>query len=291
MRIHTSHKSGFTIIELLIALTLGAIVIGMLIYVSTGQRKGFLTQKAREESQESVSRIHGELLDKLRIAGYMTPESVPAIVPYPVTDGPDSVRVTGNYDNYTSTTYMATSDSSTWIVAYHNDQYRYSSGMKIYMVNRKNIPPIERWQEVDTAVVFAFSGQKLILFHLTGTIGKKFPAGSRISTFNSYTFKSTIDNSGQPYCGYTMNGIDKDHVLVDGIVDMNLTYELRGDTTDRATLPADSLNYLYSVNLHIESKAKTADYEYTHPVYGDNYRRETLKSQVVVLNNAIERKK
>jgi hypothetical protein len=234
--------------------------------------------------------MHGELLDKIRMAGYMIPSDVKGIIPFHVTSGPDSIRVTGNYDNFTSSLYQAVGSSSTFLVARHNSNYKYRKWMRIYLVDRTSIPPLERWAIVDTAIVFSWSGQQLILFNIAGTIGKAFPAGTRVSTFSSYTFKAKTDASGKKYCGFTMNGFNLDHILVEGIEDIRLTYELRNDTTDRLTLPPDSLQYIYSVNIELQSKAQTPDYRYVDPVYNDNYRRETLKSEVVILNHAIERR-
>lgn len=292
MHIHTSHKrnSGFSLLELLIAMFLGLIVVGMIIYIFSGQRKGFITQKAREESQESVSRIHGELLDKIRMAGYMVPESVDAIVPFHVTDGPDSIRVTGNYDNFITTTSYATVDSSTWVIVKYNDRFRHRPQMHLYIKEIKKDSVREEWEVVDTSYIFSWSGNTHIVFFLEDKLGAAYPVGSRVSVFSSYTFKIKEDNNGEPYCAFTLNGIDRDYILVEGIEDMTLTYETRGDTTDRVTFPAESLEYIYSVNIEVESRAQTPDYEYEHPVYDDHYRRETLKSEVVVLNNSIERR-
>ncbi len=287
MHTHSNHKSGFSLIELIITMFLGVIVVGALIYISSGQRKGFLRQKSREESQESVSRIHGELLDKIRVAGHMIPDSVDAIVPFYVTDGPDSIRVTGNYDNFISTIKFGVSVGSDLVIAKYSDRFKYTQDMKLYIQKPFSEPIIEDCAEVDTAFVFYNSGEKLIAFYLANGIARSYASGSRVSTFNSYTIKVKVDDDGNPYCAYTINGLDKEYVLVEGIEDLTLTYETRGDTTERTTMsPASNI---YCVNIEVESRAQTADYQYVDTIHNDNYRRQKMKAEVVVLNLSIEK--
>jgi len=290
MLTHTNNKSGFSLIELVVAMFLGVMVVGLFIYLSNNQRKSFTTQKAKEESQESVSRIHGELLDKIRMAGYQIPDTFDAILPFYNPGGSDSIRVMANYDNFMRTNKITIHDSSTWVITEFDERFRYRPGMKLMVRAAGNDPIIEGWAEVDTFQVFSWGGVKHIIFYLDDPISGSYATGSRVTLFNSYTFKVVSDSSGNSKCLFTINGIDKEYVLVEGVEKLRLTYELKNDTTDHNTFPAESLGNIYAVNLEVESKAKTADYEYTHPDYGDNYRRNILNSQVVVLNLAIEKR-
>ncbi len=291
MHIHINNK-GVTLIELMIAMFITAIIMAALIGLLNTQRKGYIAQQSRAECEESVSRIHGELLDKIRIAGYMIPTSFAGIQPYNVAGGADSIKVTGNYDNFMSESVLSIGAGNNAVYTKDSPRYRFTEGMKMMIVT----PPREDmdtfWAEVDTAVKFNFFGTKYILFHLNDSTSVSFPSGSRISTFNEFVYKVGLDIDGSDtikYFGVKANDETEVTHLVDGIEDIQLTYETRIDTTDHDTFAFGSLGNIYAVNLFIETRAQTADRRYIHPIYGDNYRRADLYSQVVVMNVALEK--
>ncbi len=281
-------QSGFTLVELLIAAFLGVIIVGSLIYLITNQRRHFIAQQARAESQESAARLHGELLDRIRMAGYMIPRDLPPVVPYYVSDGPDSIKLTANYDNFVDKSFFALSGSTTTVVTKFDDRFRYRPGISLMVRKPGNEPIVTSWSPVDTAIVFSLSGNKYIWFKLAHSLGKNFPVGSRVNTFNSYVYKVVSDTTGIYSCIFRVNNENKEYVLVNGIEDIRLTYETKSDTVDRNTLPSDSLREIYIVNLEISARSLTPDYHYTHPDKGDNYRREKLESHVVVMNMVIK---
>ena len=287
------NKRGVTLIELMIAMIITGVIMASLTGLLNSQRRGYMSQQAKAECEESVSRVHGELLDKIRIAGYMIPHSFVPIQPYYVASGPDSVKVTGNYDNFIEKSVLNFSHGSDVVYTKASPRFRYTPGMKLMIQS----PPADTiytfWSEVDTAVQFTFFGTKYIAFSLEDTATADFPAGSRVSTFNEYVFKVGFDTSGDDTLGYfgvRVNDATAMVRLVDGIEDITLTYETRTDTTDHVTFPADSLKYIYAVNLDIVSRSITSDAKYTDPVYGDHYKRSELSSQVVVLNVALAKK-
>lgn len=290
MHIHTG-KKGFTLIELLVALGLSSIIVIAVITLMSNQRRTYNTEHAQTEAQQAVSRVHGEFLDKIRLAGYMTPKSRPSIIPYPVTDGPDSIKVFSNYDNFVEGSVGSIWPGDDYIYTKANDRWRYYHGTNLMLRKPKTDSVITTWTPVDTAFTFGFFGQKYVCFKISDStsIYRKFPSGTRVNIFNSYTFK-VINDGGTPYFGMVINDQDTVYRLVEGVENITITYETRNDTTDRRTLPTDSLDLIHTINLEIEARSITQDRRHIDPDKGDHYWRTKMYSSVVVLNQAIDRR-
>ncbi|GEM_PF-2396963 len=292
MPIHIDNK-GVTLIELMIAMVIGSIIMASLIGIISSQRKGYITQQARAEAEESVSRVHGELLDKIRMAGYMIPNTVLAITPYYSATGSDSIRVAGNYDKFAVTAGLTISAGASYFFAYDSDDFKYTKGMKIMLVS----PPDEFvdtfWAEVDTFYRFTIFTKKYLQINLKNIIPKTFPIGSRISTFNHYTFRVAQTVSGGDtikYFAVRPNNQTSLIRLVDGVDDIAISYETRTDTLKMNTFPANSLEFVYAVNLDVQSRSRIKDRTYTDPIYNDHYRRSRLNTQIVILNLALDKR-
>ncbi len=275
-------------IELLIAVVLSSIVFLAALYVLKGQRTTYITQQAKTEAQEAVERAHGELLDKIRVAGYQIPPDVAAIVPYYVPDGPDSIKVAANYENYNAPLRKSINPNAPKIEVTKATTPRWRGGTNVMVRKISGDTIYTCWTGVDTIIERPLHYE----FWLADSnkIFYTFPESSRVTTFNSYTYKVATDAEGIPYLGMRINDTDSLYRLIDGVEDITLTYETRGDTTDRNTMPDDSLGYIYAVNLEIKCRSTTQDFTHTDTLYNDHYWRTELKSQVVVLNLAIERR-
>ncbi len=282
-------QSGFSLIELLIASGMAlTIFLAVAMFLNT-QRKTYNTQQSKAEAQEAVERVHGELLDKIRVSGYMIPSDVYTIVPYHVADGPDSIKVTGNYENYYAPARKPVAIHTSKIEVTKVSTPRYREGMRVMIRKTVGDTIFTCWSTVDTLK------EKAEHFEFwvgdTSNIVYDFPESSRVSTFNSYTYK-VVDPGGDdpPYFAVRINAQDTLYRLVNGIEDITLTYETKNDTTERDSLSTDSLEYIYAVNLTVQARSLTADRMHIDSLYGDNFWRATLTSQIVVLNLAIDRR-
>ena len=290
MHIHTDdikRNRGVTLIELMIGMVITAVIMAAFVGLLGDHRKTYIGQQSRAECEEAVSRVHGELLDKIRMSGYMIPDSISGVVPYPVSGGSDSIKVIGNYDNFIAQSLFNINVGDDEIYTLFNDRYRPHPGMHLMIRTPEDtLEPRVYSGEVKTAITFLYSGTKYIYFEVEDTIKQKFPAGSRVSLFNEYVYKVMPGADGEKVFGVRVND-GPFNEIVSGIENIDLTYETRGDTTDRDSLTADSLDLLFAVNLAVRAKSKTSDYSYTHPDFGDHFRRASLESKAVILNVAI----
>ncbi|MEO1119413.1 MAG: prepilin-type N-terminal cleavage/methylation domain-containing protein, partial [Pseudomonadota bacterium] len=67
---HHSKQSGYTLIELLIALTIGAFLIGGILQLYVGSKKSYSTQQALTELQEVGRFSLNMMVRDIRLAGY-----------------------------------------------------------------------------------------------------------------------------------------------------------------------------------------------------------------------------
>mgnify|MGYP000107445000 CR=1 FL=1 len=292
MPIHTDNK-GITLIELLITMIITAIIVTALIGLLGGQRRGYISQQARIEAETAASRVHGELLDRIRMAGYMIPNGIPALVPGHSTSGPDSIRVAGNYENFVTSAAFNVAIGSWGFWCLDPGNFKPIAGVRLMIIS----PPDE---VVDTFVTRITSygratagGQDYIYFWLQNIVPKAFPASSRVSTFNEYTYRIGREISSADtiyYLGIRANNQTTLTKLVDGIEDLTITYETRIDTTKLNTFASHQLDNIYAVNIDVTARSKIKDRSYTHPDFGDHHRRSSLGSQIVVLNIALDKR-
>lgn len=272
---------------------IAAIIMASLIGILSGQRKGYISQQARAEAEESVTRVHGELMDRIRMAGYMIPDGYNAITPYSATSGPDSIKIVGNYDNFTSLTFLNTPKYSENFFAKDAPNFKYTPGMRVMLISPLAEEVDTCWATVDTFIKFMFSGSKFIYFTLQDSLDRYMPKESRVSSFNEYTYKVAYDINGTDtlrYFGVRYNNDSNIIRLVENIDDIQITYETRIDTTDMDTFSPDSMDFIYAVNLDVQSRSSIKDREYTDSIYNDNYRRSRLNTQAVILNIALDKR-
>ena len=262
-------KAGFSIVELLVALILAAIVTSAAMSLYITQHKQLLVQDQISDMQSSVRAATAELATKIRMAGYNIPDPVLPIVA--ANTNPDTITIA--YDESGGVNIaiahampqpsaeLRCDDSD--LSALHDNDYLY-----IY-------DPATKTGEFFLATHIQYSSGHIQ--HNTANLSRAYPVGSQI--FKIRRFKYYIDNTSDANHPNFMIAADgnQGQVFAENITNLNFSYKLSSGAI--VDIPPLS-DMIREVIITVNARAERADTDFR----ARNYRTRTLSTRVKVRN-------
>ena len=273
-------RRGFTLTELLVASTVGMLVIGGVVASFNQYRRTIVSQKAVAEIQQNLRIGLTTLQRDLSMAGYglNIPDSQlsrwlswapmssnPDIIPG-AGDHPDEIRMAAAYDPITTLAQAASNRTSRLIVAAGMGGQFNTSTRKLIYVNK-----------CELVRIVSISGDILNIStdpSLNAPLRYSHPAGAPIELVKVYRYAIIPPEAGWDWLPWCLkrsdeaqgNGLWIQDAITAGIETMQFTI-------------TDSI-----VDIRLRGRALKPDLSHKDPVFGDNYHRLTVDDSVFMRN-------
>lgn len=259
--------TGFSIVELLIALLLAGLVTSASMALYMTQHKQMIVQDEISDMQANVRAATMELADKIRMAGYKIPDGMPAIIAS--NTNPDSITLVYDSD--------AIRDCQIeWPMPLPSAELR-CDGHDISALHDNDwlyiYDPISRTGEYFQATQIQNSPSHIQ--HNTMSLSRAYPAGSKVMKINVYKFYIDQSDISHPAL---MVKLDRSapQIYADNITNLNFEYVL----STGLTVDLPPLSYMIrEVKIEVGARNNKADSEFQTP-----YRTRTLTTRVKVRN-------
>ena len=260
----TRNNKGFTIMELLVAMLLAAIVTGAAMALYITQHKQLIVQDQVTDTQSSVRAAESEIIRQVRMAGFKVPNNFSSLSN--ANTNPDSLFIAYNSDiNHIEIAHQMPLPSSELrcdgydLSALHDDEWAY-----IY-------DPFARIGEYFYIDHVQFSDH--IMHH--EDLSRCYPAGSLILKINFYKFFVDQTDPSHPNLMRQYNG-QAPQIYAENITNLNCQFALSsGAIVDVPTVQ----DMIREVVISVSGRTDKADAE-SH----NSYRIRTLNSRVKVRN-------
>jgi len=274
---YKNNESGFTLVELLITMTIGLIILTALSSTFLMQRKIYDVQEQVAEMVQNARAAMDMMTREIRMAGYGAPTSdlstwidwvtSTTINANPIIEeggsDPDIIHIVGCFDSaradledpVLSDATSLTLDQSTTETS---DEFDTIDEKLIYIDGSEN------------AIVTGISDSTLTLDTDPGTVGNQglsrgYEASTPIYLVKVITY-SIVEENNIPILKRNENTGGGRQPLAENIEDLQIS-------------PSDN-----SINVSLIARTSKPDPDYTDPTYGDHYRRYTLTSVITPRN-------
>ena len=264
-------ESGFTIVELLIAMTIGLIILTALSSTFLMQRKAYDVQEQIVEMVQTARAAMDMMSREIRMAGcgdpdlswidWVTINTNPEIVQGSSAVDPDIISIAGCFDSpRASLSANVVSGTPSLILQNITEAGKFN-------VNEKKFISING---LENAIIISISGDTLTIDTNTATAGNQGLSGDYGVDTPIYLVK----------------------VITYSIVEENNTLILkRNENTGAGNQPlAENIENLQisqsgkSINVSLTARTSKPDPDYTDPTYGDHYRKYILTSVITPRN-------
>jgi len=260
-------EKGFTIIELLIAVLLAAIVTSAAMALYITQHKQLVVQDEVADMQSSVRASIAEVSTKVRMAGYKVPDAVSPIMAYDT--NPDTIVISydcGYGDDIQIEHTMPQPSAELRCDGHDLSAFQDNDLLYIYDPNTKT-------GEFFKATNIQYSSGHIQ--HNLGPLSKAYPQGSKILKINR--FKYYIDNSDVSHPKLMVQlGANTPQVFADNITNLNIRYLLSSDQVVDVPSVVDMVR---EVIIRVDARTDKADDEFQ-----TQYRTRSLATRAKVRN-------
>lgn len=261
--------TGFTVVELLIAVFLAAIVTSAAMALYITQHKQLLVQDEISDMQAGVRAATSELATKIRMAGYRVPD--PGISIRAANNNPDSIAIafdTGEVGDVRLSAAMTSVSAELQCNGYSLAGISVNDWLYIY-------DPTARVGEYFLATTVQTSPPRIQ--HTGMNFSRNYPLGSQL--FKIRRYKYYIDNTTDANHPSLMIQVDNQaaQVFAEDITNLNITYKLSSGAIVDIPPVADMIR---EVLITVSARTDRSDSEFS----ARNYRARSLSTRVKVRN-------
>lgn len=295
--LENSGERGVTLIELLIAISIGAILITLSFQFLDINSSNFFQGRAQAEMQQEVRWAMQFVSEHVRLAGNTVPQvllddkGLQVINNFNGQSGaPDSLSIVGSFKSVVLTL----------------DQSMGNEGSQIKCSDKTNNPPIPL-DEVLTIgdLGFISDGTFSEVFQVTNILSDhlyhdiafpwnddkkldhRYIAGSTFTVVANYSFFVSTDEEGHSNL-MVRTQVYPPQILAGDVEDFQIRFKMKsGQWQDTVTATQLTLNQVSQVEIYLRSRTSRPIKGYRDPVYGDEYKRMDLKTIIIPKNIAI----
>lgn len=216
----TKASKGFTLVELLVALLLAAIVTSSAMALYITQHKQLIIQDEVSDMQSSIRAATAELANKVRMAGYKVPEGLPAIIAK--NTNPDTIQIAFDSDLTDDVQIEhAMPRPSAELRCDGHDISGLNDNDWIYIYD-----PFTKTGEFFQATHIQYASSNIQ--HNTMTLSKAYPQGSKVMKISRFKYYVDGSDLNHPKLMVQIDGFAP-VVYADNITNLNLSYLLSSD--------------------------------------------------------------
>ena len=230
METRMRQRSGFTIVELLIALFLAGIVTSAALAIYATQNGQLLVRDDGSEIEANLRAVAVELTTQIRMAGYNVPEGISKLEGYDT--NPDTIVVTfdsGTLENVRIENAMPQPTAALQCEGHDLTGVYEGDWLFIYDPNTETGEFFEVTQ-------ILYSSCRIL--HDTMPLSKAYPAGSRILKLNRFKYYVDRSDSLHPYLMLSAPGLGN-QIYAANITDLNVQYVLESGAVANVFPEAD----------------------------------------------------
>ena len=270
LRMFELNDKGFSLVEVMIALILSAIVTGAAFKAYVNQHKSYMIQDDVTNIQQSTRACLDQLSRQIRMAGYQLPNGLPSIVA--ANTNPDTITVT--YHESGCDTYLnAAMTSTTADFVCGSSVSCFGVGQWVYLWEADSAKG--EWVNITNVQAGARTLQ-----HGGAPTSRKYGANSNIMSITQIKFYVDRSDTAHPKLMMSpMNGTPQ--IYADDISNLQLTYKLKNGTV--VDVPANYQDIL-EVLISITGRSDTPDPD--RPA-GSQYRSRTYTTSVTLRNQSV----
>jgi len=275
MKPHIANQKGFTLIELLVSLVMMGVITTAAYSFYLNQHKQWIVQDQIAEMQQNVRVCIDELVNKLRMAGYVgLPQAIDPIVA--VDANPDTVTVRFNSRDCSAAIGQDMPLPSKPLHFDDVECFQESTWVYVMVPESDSLYPYGEWFYITKISINHGMGWEELL-HGLGPLSMAYPQGSLTLQLEEY--KYYIDQTTDPSHPKLMRQVDGQtpQVFAEDIEDLQFIYTLADGSTTSAPADPDDIRVV-----EVQITARTARQDPDYP--GDHYRRRTFSSRVQVRN-------
>lgn len=270
------HQSGFTVVEMLVAIFLGSIISVAAFQFYVAQHNNMITQQNVSDMQQNIRSSMDDITHQIRNAGANLPPGMKPLVSYDV--DPDSICI--YYADMGSSLSVGDHTQKAKANPIHitagTDVSQFQAGDQVYLWHQAT--KSGEWFQVTK--VAANSGKGWIeIHHQDGDLSTDPLPGDLLIKIKEFSYFVDASDSTHPNLMRRQNA-EAPQVFASNIERLDFNYVLSsGDTV--STLSANDT--VYVVRIELAAKTEQADYE-AERLGSDGRRRRTLRSDVLVRN-------
>jgi type II secretory pathway pseudopilin PulG len=266
------NNSGITLVEILVATVIGAIVTAAAVEIYIHHHKNWIIQEGVSDLQQNGRAAIEELSSKIRMAGYRIPEGLEAIISGSQvgTLDPDSITLVFLKEPACTTTIYAPMPQPSSELKCMGDVSCFEVGMWCYIWD-----PFAK--EGEFFEITQVQNSPSHLQHSTMKLSKSYPAGSKIYIFDVMRF--FVDDWTDTLHPRLMRQefSDTPDIYADNITNLQIRYHMSdGSVLDTITYS----QYVRRIDIDVVARTNRED------LLLDNYRYDTLRTTVQVRNLA-----
>lgn len=276
-----ANERGVTLVELIAAMTIGAILITIVLEFLMGQSKSMLRNREAAEMQQEIRWAINYIGERLKLAG----NGVPPTCGWAVVEntdggaGPDSVSVLGSFKSLVITTTQTMGNEG--------------SQVKVDDTNGLEIGDLCVISDGTFQEIFLATDVKdQHIWHDTfepwnddKKLDHRYTEGSSITIVTYYGFFVAVDKDGHSNLMVTTQAFQP-QVLLGDVDEFQISFKMKDDTW----LDEPSIDQIYDIRMiKITMRARSHDpiKGYSDPVFGDSYQRVEVTSTVIPKNLTI----
>ncbi len=260
-------ESGFTLVELLVALVISGFVLAAGYSIYLAQHEGWIVQEQITNMQQNARAAMHELETRIRMAGYGLPGGFHPI--YAANTNPDTITVLfQNESGCDAAVEYDMSDASAEIRCDGHDLSCFEDTTWAYIYD----------PSADTGEFFLISQVQSTYYriqHSTHPLSRAYPSGSSVMYLDMYKFYVDTSDGDHPNLMLAREG-NLNYVYAEDIEDLQLLYGLANGVFQDVP-PAASVVREVLITLIARTERRDLQFE-------GEYRRRTLTSDVKVRN-------
>ncbi|MHB9031121.1 MAG: prepilin-type N-terminal cleavage/methylation domain-containing protein [Candidatus Latescibacterota bacterium] len=293
----TRSERGMTLVELLIAMAIGAILTTLVFQFFNTQSVNFAQGRDNSEMQQELRWAMQFISEHVRLAGNTVPQVLLDETGYQVIenydgagDDPDSLSIVGSFKSVVITL----------------DQTMGNEGSQVKCSDKANDPAVPLTDIFTPGdIVFISDGTFSEIFQITSIQGDhlfhetslpwnddkkldhRYVEGSTLTSVTNYSFFVAPDEEGRPNL-MVRTLVYPPQVLAGDVEQFQVRFRMRNGQWQN-TVDADEINRneVSQVEIYLRTRSREPIRGYEDPEYGDAYKRMELKTIVIPKNIAV----
>ncbi len=284
-------QKGVTLVELLIALAIGGILVGLTFQFLNVESENFLQGRNNSEMQQELRWAMQFVSSHVRLAGNIVPQMLIADTGYKVIDNingpggaPDSLSILGSFRSVVITL----------------DQTMGNVGAQIKCSDKANFPPealVDILTDYDLAFISdgtyseVFQITKILADHLyheasppwndDNKLDHRYAIGSTLTAITNYSFYVRVDSTGHSNL-MVKSQAWPEQILAGDVEDFQVRFKMKsGQWKDTIEANEITLNEIRHVEITMRTRSAKPIRGYRDSKYGDAYKHMELKGIII----------